>query len=146
MLPLFTAPKRWKRFLEVGWHVPEEEGPLIPKALNAITEADLGALISNGVAEVRTIDYKRDLPGNSDADRKELWRMSRPRTSAAAASSSAWMRRVGCPRRSPAQARRLDLEVHRFNSIIAAGLSARNWTLDQCGVDSGGLERIDHQG
>ncbi|MEO6803124.1 MAG: ATP-binding protein [Granulicella sp.] len=45
---------------------------MIPKALNAITEEDLQALITNGVAEGRTIDYKRDLPGNSDSDKKEL--------------------------------------------------------------------------
>lgn len=43
-----------------------------PKALNAITEEDLQALIINGVAEGRTIDYRSDLPGNSDGDKKEL--------------------------------------------------------------------------
>jgi len=45
---------------------------MILKLLNAITEEDLQSLITNGVAEGRTIDYKRDLPGNSDGDKKEF--------------------------------------------------------------------------
>lgn len=42
---------------------------MIPRPLNDVAEADLTALISNGVAEGRTIDYKRALPGNADADK-----------------------------------------------------------------------------
>lgn len=42
------------------------------KPLADITEEDLRALITNGVAEQRTLDYKRDLPGNSDKENVEL--------------------------------------------------------------------------
>lgn len=45
---------------------------MIPKLLNDIVEDDLLALISNGVAEGRTIDYKRELPGSSDSAKKEF--------------------------------------------------------------------------
>jgi FkbM family methyltransferase len=45
---------------------------MIPKRLAEITEDDLLALISNGVAEGRVLEYKRDLPGNSDGDKKEF--------------------------------------------------------------------------
>lgn len=41
-------------------------------AFEAIAEADLLALISNAVSEGRTIDYKRELPGNSDGEKKEF--------------------------------------------------------------------------
>ena len=45
---------------------------MIPKNINDILGDDLTALITNGVAEGRTIDYNRDLPGNADADKKEF--------------------------------------------------------------------------
>ena len=45
---------------------------MIPKNLNDITEADFLDLISNSVPEGRTIEYKRDLPGNADKDKKEF--------------------------------------------------------------------------
>jgi hypothetical protein len=45
---------------------------MIQKPIGAIEESDLTALISNGVREGRTIEYKRDLPGNSDGDKKEF--------------------------------------------------------------------------
>jgi hypothetical protein len=45
---------------------------MIPKPFEEIAEDDLLALIANAVGEGRTIDYKRELPGNSDADKKEF--------------------------------------------------------------------------
>lgn len=45
---------------------------LFHKPLEEITANDLQALIDNQVAERRTIEYKRDLPGNSYKDRKEF--------------------------------------------------------------------------
>ena len=40
--------------------------------LDSVTEARLVALVSAGVAEGREIDFKLELPGGSDADKKEL--------------------------------------------------------------------------
>jgi len=45
---------------------------MIPKRLADISESDLLAPITEGVAEGRSIDYKRELPGNSDGDKKEF--------------------------------------------------------------------------
>jgi hypothetical protein len=45
---------------------------MIPNQLNAVTEADRQALISNGVAEGRTLEYNCELPGNGDSDKKEF--------------------------------------------------------------------------
>jgi predicted HTH transcriptional regulator len=45
---------------------------MIPRPLNEVDEADLAALINNAVAEGRTIDYKRELPGTSDGAKKEF--------------------------------------------------------------------------
>ena len=45
---------------------------MIPKPLGDITAADLDALISEKVMESRTIEYKQELPGTADADKKEF--------------------------------------------------------------------------
>ncbi len=45
---------------------------MIQKRLEDITEDDIAALITNAVSEGRTIDYKRELPGNSDGAKKEF--------------------------------------------------------------------------
>lgn len=45
---------------------------MINKKINDITEADLQALIDNNVLEGKTIEYKRELPSNSDSSKKEF--------------------------------------------------------------------------
>lgn len=45
---------------------------MIPKAIEAITEGDLQSLISSGVLEGRTIEYKQVLPGTGDSEKKEF--------------------------------------------------------------------------
>ena len=40
--------------------------------LDSVTEAHLRALVSAGVAEGREIEFKLELPGGSDADKKEF--------------------------------------------------------------------------
>jgi hypothetical protein len=42
------------------------------KQLSLITEADLQELVNNHVREVKTIEYKQALPGNSDGERREF--------------------------------------------------------------------------
>jgi hypothetical protein len=42
---------------------------MLPKNLDQITENDLQALIANAVAEGKTLDYKRELPGGADKNR-----------------------------------------------------------------------------
>jgi hypothetical protein len=45
---------------------------MIPNPLDKITVKDFTNLIANGVSEGRTIEYKRELPGASDADKREF--------------------------------------------------------------------------
>jgi hypothetical protein len=45
---------------------------MIQKQLKDVTEGDLVALIENQVCEGRTLDYKRELPGGKDSDKKEF--------------------------------------------------------------------------
>jgi hypothetical protein len=45
---------------------------MIPLPIDKITEDSLKALISNGVAESRTIEYKVELPGGSDEEKREF--------------------------------------------------------------------------
>ncbi len=45
---------------------------MILKPLDKATRADLEALVANGVAESRSLDYKQALPGSGDSDRKEF--------------------------------------------------------------------------
>jgi len=45
---------------------------LLHKDIDSLTETDLVSLIENTVREGRNIEYKEDLPGNSDDDRREF--------------------------------------------------------------------------
>lgn len=45
---------------------------MIPRPFQDITQVDLETLVANQVAERRTLEYKRELPGNSESQRKEF--------------------------------------------------------------------------
>ena len=45
---------------------------MIPRDFDAITNADIESLVTNAVAEGRAIEYKQQLPGNGDEDKKEF--------------------------------------------------------------------------
>lgn len=45
---------------------------MIPKPLERVEGGDIDLLLTGNVQDGRTIDYKRDLPGGSDSDRKEF--------------------------------------------------------------------------
>lgn len=45
---------------------------MLNKPLDQITSADIEALIANEVAESKTIEYKEQLPGNSESEKKEF--------------------------------------------------------------------------
>jgi len=100
---------------------------MIPKQLNEVVESDLTALIANGVAEGRTIDYKLTLPGNSDADKKEFLADA---SSFANTSGGDLIFGMDEARGLPTQIAGIrtadhDLEIRRLDSILAAGLSPR---------------------
>ena len=45
---------------------------MIPRDFDAITKTDIEALVANAVAEGRAHEYKQQLPGNGDEDKKEF--------------------------------------------------------------------------
>ena len=45
---------------------------MIPRDFDAITKTDVEALMANAVAEGRALEYKQQLPGNGDEDKKEF--------------------------------------------------------------------------
>lgn len=45
---------------------------MIPRSFESIERGDLETLITNQVAERRTLEFKRDLPGGSERERKEF--------------------------------------------------------------------------
>jgi predicted HTH transcriptional regulator len=100
---------------------------MIPKRLDDITELDLLALISNGVAEGRTIDYKRKLPPNGDADKKEfLADVSSFANSGGGDLIFGVDENAGLPTQITGfQSTDTDQEVRRLDSIVASGIQPR---------------------
>jgi hypothetical protein len=100
---------------------------MIPKALNEIAESDLLALISNGVEEGRSIDYKRETPGSSDGDKKEFLADASSFANSGGGDLVFGMEEVsGLPTNLAGLASEdLDFEIRRLDSILAAGLSPR---------------------
>lgn len=45
---------------------------MIQKGFDDVTKADIDGLIANGTIESKTLEYKQELPGNLDADKKEF--------------------------------------------------------------------------
>src|SRR5260370_11826381 len=45
---------------------------MIGSRLEQISRADIQQLLDNGVPESRTLEYKRELPGGSDVDKREF--------------------------------------------------------------------------
>lgn len=100
---------------------------MIPKHLKDIAEADLIALISNKVAEGRSIDYKRTLPGGSDGEKKEfLADVSSFANTSGGDLVYGMEESAGLPTAIVGLGSSdLDAEKRRMDSILAAGLSPR---------------------
>ncbi len=124
---------------------------MIQKPLDAISEDDLLALISNGVREGRAIDYKRELPGNSDGEKKEFLADV---SSFANTSGGDLVFGIDEAQGLPTQltgvrSANADLEIRRLDSILASGLDPRircTASVDHCaGEREGGPQFVDIQ-
>ena len=100
---------------------------MISKQLNDVQESDLVALISNAVAEGKTIDYKQALPGNSAGEKKEfLADVSSFSNTSGGDLIFGMAEAQGVPTGiTGVQSTDIDLELRRFDSIIADGLEPR---------------------
>ena len=100
---------------------------MISKNLDEIGELDLQGLVTNSVAEGKTIDYKNVLPGNSDSDKKEFLADVSSFANSAGGDLIFGVNEThglltAFPGLSFADA---DLETRRLDSIIADGLEPR---------------------
>jgi hypothetical protein len=100
---------------------------MIQKPLETIAEDDLLALITNKVSEGRTIDYKRELPGNSDGDKKEfLADVSSFANTSGGDLVLGMDEDHGLPTELTGfQSTNTDVEIQRLDNILASGLSPR---------------------
>ncbi len=100
---------------------------MIPKSINQITEQDLQTLIDNSVLEGKTIEYKQELPGNSDTDKKEFLADV---SSFANAGGGDLIYGIVEDKGIPIELKGLtiedkDLEISRLDSIIRDGIGPR---------------------
>jgi predicted HTH transcriptional regulator len=100
---------------------------MIQKPLDAIAEDDLAALVSNGVREGRTIGYKRDLPENSDGEKKEFLADASSFANTCGGDLIYGMDEAqGLPTQLTGfQSADADKEIRRLESILASGLDLR---------------------
>jgi hypothetical protein len=100
---------------------------MIGKRLEGITGDDLAALITGGVAEGRTIEYKRELPGGSDGDKKEFLADTSSFANTGGGDLVFGMDESQGLRTQivGVQSGDLGLEIGRLDSILAAGLNPR---------------------
>jgi predicted HTH transcriptional regulator len=105
----------------------QDDNKMIPKPFEAIAEADLLALISNAVSEGRTIDYKRELPGNSDGEKKEFLADVSSFANTSGGDLIFGMDEVeGLPTQLTGfQSANADIEIQRLDSILAFGIDPR---------------------
>lgn len=118
---------------------------MIRKALDAIVESDLTALIANGVTEGRQIEYKRELPGNTDADKKEfLADVSSFANTNGGDILFGLEENQGLPTAIiPLQLADLDLEIRRLDGIISQGLEPRiRHTIRAINLENGGYVMV----
>ena len=93
--------------------------------LDAITEADLHALISTGVPESPIIDYKRNLNGSSDNEKREFLADVSSFANTLGGDIVIGIDESGGLPTAIAPAADIDAEIRRLESIALAGLEPR---------------------
>ncbi|HEY6345294.1 MAG TPA: ATP-binding protein [Bryobacteraceae bacterium] len=100
---------------------------MIFKPIDQITEADLTALVTDGVSERKTLDYKQQLPDPNDAGKRELLAdVSSFANTAGGDLIFGIIESAGAPTSVPGvEIVDTDQEILRLDSIIRTGLSPR---------------------
>jgi hypothetical protein len=100
---------------------------MILKPIDQIAEADLVALVTEGVAEQKTLDYKQQLPNPSDAGKRELLAdVSSFANTAGGDLAFGITESAGAPTGIPGvQIADPDQEILRLDGIIRTGLGPR---------------------
>ena len=99
---------------------------MIQKSFDVINKSDINALISNEVRESRTIDYKKELPGKTDDEKKELLADISSFANAGGGDIVFGVEEEeGIPKKAEGVTGDLDAEKLRIESIIRDGLQPR---------------------
>ena len=100
---------------------------MIPKPFDQINDSDIDALLAQQVREGKTLDYKRDLPGGADADKKEFLADVSSFANTAGGDVIFGVEESGgiATRVHGVSSPDLDAEIRRLDSIIAAGTDPR---------------------
>jgi hypothetical protein len=100
---------------------------MLVRPLEQIASEDIDALIGNQVRESRTLEYKRDLPGNSDADKREFLADVSSFANTSGGDLLFGIDEAGGVAASVTgvSAANLDAEIRRLDSILETGLEPR---------------------
>jgi len=99
---------------------------VIPKGFDSIAKIDIDALIENEVRESRTIEYKSELPGNSDKDKREFLADVSSFANAAGGDLIYGVAEAeGIPQKAIGLSGDMDAEIRRLDAIIRTGLEPR---------------------
>ena len=100
---------------------------MIQRPLNEITEDDLGLLVTNAVGESRTLEYKSELPGRTDRDKKEFLAdvSSFANTSGGDLVYGIKEDNGVATEITGFRSADIDLEIRRLESLLASGLDPR---------------------
>jgi hypothetical protein len=99
---------------------------LITKPAGEITIQDIEALVSDQVPESRTIDYKRELPGRSDEDKREfLADVSSFANSIGGRIVYGITEKEGLPEKAIGLSDDIDAAIQRLDSIVRDGIDPR---------------------
>ncbi|MFZ1101582.1 MAG: ATP-binding protein, partial [Hyphomicrobiaceae bacterium] len=117
---------------------------MIPKAIRDITPADLQGLIKNSVREGKTIEYKRQLPGPRDEDKREFLADA---SSFANASGGDLLFGLEAKDGAPTKlvgvdGANLDSDIQRLENLLRSGLEPRLPHCDIVAVELGGSRSV----
>lgn len=100
---------------------------MITKPLDAITSDDFDALVSNGMPEGKSLEYKRDLPGGGDVEKKEFLADVSSLANTAGGDLIFGIEEMGGVATAIVglKSADLDADVRRLDDILAAGLMPR---------------------
>lgn len=100
---------------------------MLRKPLGRIESGDIDALLADQVPEGKSLDYKRDLPGNADADKKEfLADVSSLANTIGGDLIFGIDEQAGLPSAiTGVQSPDLDAEIRRLDGVISSGIAPR---------------------
>ena len=117
---------------------------MIPKPIRDITHADLQELIKTPIREGKTIEYKRQLPGGKDEDKREFLADASSFANAIGGDLLYGVEeKEGLPTNLVGvECEDLDAEIQRLDNLLRSGLEPRLPHYDTQFIDLGGKRQV----